>query len=229
MGPQKKSNRIETIAFVLIAITSTVTAAAVAYRTFAPPGPPRASATDEPTFVSEWEDLVEHGVRVGDPSAAVQIVTFTDLECPFCRRFHAVAKEVAETRGDVALTWLHFPLGRHRFARPAAHAAECAWDEGRFAEFLDVVYERQDSLGLTSWLEFAALAGVTDTTRFAGCIASDEPPPRIQLGLDAARRVGATGTPTVLINGWRVAPPYTTRALEQAIDDVVEREVPEGS
>jgi protein-disulfide isomerase len=229
MKSDGKSGRIETVAFVLIAITSTITAGVVLYRTFVPSGPPRPTASNEPAYIADWEEIVGDGLHAGDPSAPVQIVTFTDLECPFCRRFHAVVTDLAEKRSDIALTWLHFPLSRHRFARPAAHAAECAADQGRFGEYLDVVYERQDSLGLTSWTEFAALAGVTDKTRFAECLESDSVPPRIQLGLDAARRVGATGTPTVLINGWRISPPYSEDDLDRAIADAIEREVPGGA
>jgi protein-disulfide isomerase len=220
---QKRSSRLESIAFVLIALTSSVTAGAVVYRTFLAGPPARAARAEQPTFLEGWETVLPDGIRTGAPSAPIQVVVFTDLECPFCERFHGIARDVRNVRSDVAITWLHYPLERHRFARPAAHAAECAHDQGRFDGFIEAVYTQQDSLGLMSWSDFAAVAEVPDMARFEGCLTSGETPERIELGLSAGRRIGVHATPTILINGWRVSPPRSVEEFDRQIEEAVRR------
>ena len=66
---------------------------------------------------------------------------------------------------------MHYPLPTHRFAEPAALAAECAGEQGRFAEFVGAVYAGQDSLGLKPWWEYARIATVQDSLlRYVNCL-----------------------------------------------------------
>jgi protein-disulfide isomerase len=223
----QRSSRLETFAFVTVALMSAVTGGAIVYNTFfrsesAPPNPAR--PPEAFVHVPEWKELLDKGILIGDPSAPVQIVEFADLECPFCGQFHAVFDDVTQEREDIALTFVHYPLSKHRFARPAAHAAECALEQGRFRQFVSLIYQQQDSLGLKNWGTFASQAGIADTIAFGGCFASPDRLKRIDAGLDAGASIGVSGTPTVIINGWRVTrPPYTRDSFEQAIEEVLRR------
>ena len=127
-----------------------------------------------------------------------------DLECPFCRQsYFAFANVAREISDSVTHLFVHYPIESiHRFAMPAARALECADREGLFADYMGVVFDKQDSLGLKTWVSYAVESGVQDTTRFNECTASSEPLPRVERGLSIGRRLAIQGTPTALINGW---------------------------
>ena len=85
--------------------------------------------------------------QLGDKNAKVTIVEFSDLECPFCRRFFLdtfpqLKKEYIDT-GKAVFYFRHFPLSFHPLALPFANAAECANDQGKFWEMHDKIYNEQ--------------------------------------------------------------------------------------
>jgi protein-disulfide isomerase len=82
----------------------------------------------------------------GDISAPVKIVEYSDLECPFCKRFHATMQEVVKSYdGKVAWVFRQFPLAQlHPKAVKEAEAAECVASLGgnaAFWKFIDKVEE----------------------------------------------------------------------------------------
>jgi hypothetical protein len=118
-------------------------------REFSPTaGATAAVPVGSPERVRNWTDIVDAGIGFGPESADVHIVEFADLECPFCRRFHELLRRVeSQYPNDVRWTWVHYPLTTHRFARPAAEAAECADAAGRFRTFVDAVLRTRTHLG----------------------------------------------------------------------------------
>lgn len=82
----------------------------------------------------------------GDPKATVKIVEFSDLECPFCKRFHLTMQQVMEEySGKVAWVYRHFPLDSlHSKARKEAEATECAAElagNDGFWAYIDKLFE----------------------------------------------------------------------------------------
>ena len=197
--------RLEGAMTAVLVLAAVVVAATAAHREFYGARVAVISrSTDPPEFVPEWKDLAKKGVLRGPADAAVQIVEFTDLACSVCRRFHDSFRAVQKTRSNqIALIFLHFPLAIHPFGRPAARAAECALVSGRFAEFQDIVFAKQDSLGLKSWASFAREAGLRDTTAFVRCASDTATVSRIEEGVALGKKIHVAGTPTVLIIGWR--------------------------
>ncbi|HEX6630758.1 MAG TPA: thioredoxin domain-containing protein, partial [Gemmatimonadaceae bacterium] len=177
--------------------------------------------------ISSWEEAFTAGTRVGDEAAAVTIVVLSDLECPACRAFESTLHEVlGDHDADVSTVYVPFPLPMHRFALGAARGAECANAVGKFREWLSVVYQGQDSLGLKSWGAYAASAGIADTAAISRCAADPAPVPRIEAGREFAQRIGATGTPTILVNGWRLPAPPTAGELHRVVDAFKRGKVP---
>ncbi|MEX1183356.1 MAG: thioredoxin domain-containing protein [Gemmatimonadota bacterium] len=182
----------------------------------------------EPELYEDWREWIAHGEISGDDSASAIVIEFADFECPACRRFHhAVLTPVKDTFGaSVAVVFMHLPLSMHRFAEPAARASECASNQARFFQFADVVFEKQDSLGLKTWSSYAAEAGVTDAERYSNCVSLQTSFPRIAMGKSIATELGITGTPTVFINGWRFPTPPSEAEMERVIGEILAGRAP---
>jgi protein-disulfide isomerase len=176
-----------------------------------------------PSPVKNWDRVVASGHRTRADSPFVFIVEFADFECPICGQFaRGALKGVLANYGNrVVHVFRHWPLAYHRFAYPAARAAECAGEQGRFAEMHDLLYQKQDSLGLKSFEGFAAEAGVSDPSRFQACYTRTALVPAIEADQKAALEVGGVGTPTVVINGIR----YGGAPDSLGLDRIVRREL----
>ncbi len=181
------------------------------------------------TFFPEWSQYATSGIRMGVGSAPLTIIVLSDFECPFCRQLAKNLDYIQENHPrTVSVVFHHYPLANHRFAEPAARAAECAHAQGNFKAFHDLVFAKQDSLGLKAWSSFAEDAEVSDLGRFERCRSGKEQPPRIETGLEIGRTVGLRGTPTVLLNGWKLARPPSLRELEKSVRAVEEGRPPTG-
>lgn len=105
---------------------------------------------------------------LGDRNAPVKLIEFSDLECPFCKRFHPTAKQVVtEYAGKVALVYRHFPLDSlHAKARKEAEATECANEQGgndKFWAYMDRLFDvtpSNDGLDLAELPKIAAFVGL---------------------------------------------------------------------
>lgn len=188
----------------------------------------RAGTPQRPSFVDFWRDGLTIGVSVaGSPDAPVTVLVLTDLECPACAGFHNTVREVLTERpNDLWVVYVAHPLQYHRFALPAARAAQCASEVGAFREWVDAIYRNQDSLGLRSWGTYAREAGIVDTARIRACAVGTGPMMRIEAGLEFGARLGITGVPTVLINGWQYPEAPSKSELEGILSDLQEGKIP---
>lgn len=189
---------------------------------------PEAGSEREPERVSEsvWQELLAGGVLIGEANTPITVVEFVDLECRFCRRSHQALESAREAYGgDLAYVFIHFPIDGHRFAVPAARAAECAYQQERFAELIDVLFAKQDSFGLKPWRSYGEEAGVPDLEAFDECASSSQRPARIDHGLGLGERLAVNATPTVYINRWRL-PVAPHQAFVDVIEDVMASRTP---
>ena len=174
------------------------------------------SGSAEPVNVANWEKYLAGGRIVGDTLAPVKVLEFSDYQCPYCKRFTLESWPVVQKRypAEVALVIRHWPLRQHKHAYAAARAAECAASQGVFESFHKTAFEQQDSIGVKPWASFAQEAGVRDATAFAACVSQTQTVSHIEADIDAARKIGANGTPALIIAGVRYpAPPDTAELL----------------
>jgi protein-disulfide isomerase len=79
---------------------------------------------------------------IGSPDAPILVIEYSDLECPYCKRFGATMKEVvAESNGNVAWIYRHWVV--HQGALPKTAAAECVAKlkgEDAFWKYIDLVF-----------------------------------------------------------------------------------------
>ena len=114
----------------------------------------------------------------------------------------------------------------HRFARKAAQASECADRVGKFSEFVDDVFGKQDSLGLKSWGSFGRDLGLSDTISFITCINAAPTVARIVAGEALARSEQVQGTPTFILNGWRFSSVPTPEEFARVAESVLVGKAP---
>jgi protein-disulfide isomerase len=173
------------------------------------------------TYVEEWREWDESGIRIGAEEASMVVTVFSDFCCPFCRDLVPVLDSLrAEFPDDVAIEHHHFPLNRHEFAVPSAVAAECADQQGVFPAFYRMLFSQMDSIGSKAWGAFAAEAGVLDLPAFEECIQA--PPddfPRIAAGRALGERISVRSVPSVWVNGeafleQRILAAFLTKARE---------------
>ena len=83
----------------------------------------------------------------GNPGAKITLVEFADYECPHCKRFQPVLRQILdEFHNDVKLYFKHYPLPQHTNARLAAEAAVAAQTrQAKFWQFQDKLWEKQES------------------------------------------------------------------------------------
>jgi len=144
----------------------------------------------------------------GNINAPIKIVEFSDIECPFCKRFHETLKEVTSIYGDkVAWVYRQSPLVQlHPKAFNEAHATECVAElggEAKFWEYLDLMYERTPSnnqFDLANLPIYAAEIGI-DKDAFNACQTSMKYKDKINAQVQQAADAGGQGTPHSVIIG----------------------------
>jgi protein-disulfide isomerase len=215
-----KWDGVLTAALVVCALTTT---GLVVHREFfTRSAGPASQPQQKPVFIKDWKSVLEQGVLLGPSNAAIQLIEFSDFECPSCASFHKTLKTLRERfPAQVSLTYVHFPLPMHRFAQPAARVAECAGEQGRFESMHDQLFEQQASLGLKPWSDYAKEAAVPDLPAFEVCIKSTAPMPRVEAGQKLAAKLDVQGTPTIVINGWLLPQPPATEELDRMVKAVL--------
>jgi protein-disulfide isomerase len=149
-------------------------------------------------------------------------VEFSDFQCSFCRKFwkETLPKIEAEyiNTGKVRFVYRHL-IALGPFSEAAAQAAECAGEQGKFWPYHDILFERAGGLGFTAarLKEYAGGLGL-DRKGFDACLASGRHRDRIRQETEVARYLGATGTPTFLINGQRLIGAHPFETFDRIVD-----------
>ncbi|MSR87162.1 DsbA family protein [Candidatus Peribacteria bacterium] len=139
----------------------------------------------------------------GNAMSVVVITEFSDLECPACRSANmTIVKPLLEKYGtQVRFDYTHFPLrSLHRHTMELAEAAECAADQGKFTEFVDLAFENQPELAKGKALEWGSTL-VSDKDLFTRCVKSKIKDKAIMSDYDAGVAMGVQGTPSFFVNG----------------------------
>lgn len=182
---------------------------------------------EELAYIDGWERILPNATVIGEADAPIKLIEFSDLECPYCREFHDVVRTVRSEFGEqLAHVFVHYPIPQHRFALPAAEAADCAAKQSKFEDFVDAVYRHQDSLGIRTWLAYAKDAQISDTLAFDRCMADTTVSPRVLQGRGIGAELRITATPTVIINGWRFTMTPNAAESRSVIKDIIEGRKP---
>ncbi len=135
-------------------------------------------------------------------SGTVYFIEYSDLECPFCKRFHTTVKEVMDKyNGKVVWVYRHFPLDMlHSKARTEAEATECAFEQGgneAFWKLTDKIYEvtpSNNGLNLDDLPKLAEEVGLNGD-KLQECIDSGKYKDKVEAQYQSGVSAGVAGTP----------------------------------
>lgn len=135
-------------------------------------------------------------------SGAIEIVEYSDFQCPACGIAYPQTKEFVDGNLDkVRFVYKHFPLTQlHPYAFKAAEASECAADQGKFWEYHDKLFENQANLLRPDLLRYAEDTGL-DRKMFSACLDSGAISGRVSADSSEAQSRGVRATPTFFIKG----------------------------
>jgi protein-disulfide isomerase len=174
--------------------TSLLAACAASTPRPAPPEPPPPPA---PAAASDTDPRV-----LGSPAAPITIIEFTDLQCPYCARFSletwpALRERYVDT-GKVRFASRDLPLPFHAHALPAAVAARCAGEQGKFFEYREALFRGQAHLAEAPYAAIAARFGL-DTERFEACRGNPAVAQSVREDAALAKANGIASTPSFVI------------------------------
>lgn len=137
----------------------------------------------------------------GNPDAKITVVEFSDFQCPYCARAKDSVEELVKAYpNDVKVYFLHFPLSFHEQALPAAMAAQCANQQGKFWELHDKIFDNQRALGADKYAGWAQEVGL-DAAKFDTCMKDPETEKMVKADMEQGEEAGVQGTPSFYING----------------------------
>lgn len=157
----------------------------------ATPAPPDV----QPEAAAPFNDL-------GSPDAPVTMIEFSDLQCSFCARhssqtFPELQRNYIDT-GKLRYAVRDLPLPMHRYAVPAAVAARCAGEQGKFWEMRRAIYVARGRLDQEPYADMAGELGL-DVERFDACRRDGRQLAQVRADAALAAAEGIASTPAFVI------------------------------
>jgi protein-disulfide isomerase len=159
------------------------------------------------------------GPARGPVNAPVTIIEFADFQCPFSAKLVDTLDQVIHKYGDkIRLVFRQYPLPMHPNAAKAAEAALCAWEQGKFWEMHDAMFENQQELYVDHLKAKAAELGL-NAESFNHNLDTGKYATDVQRDFQAGQEAGVNGTPALFINGRFVSGAVPFEEITQIVDD----------
>jgi protein-disulfide isomerase len=163
---------------------------------------------EEASTTLSLSNLIKQGSPYqGSKVAPVVLIDFSDLQCPGCKRFVDNTKPQINSTyiqtGKVALVFKHLP-NRGFDSTPAALAAQCISNQGKFWQFHNYLYKDQGPID-SGWAnkdnlkKLASQIPRLDIQKFNSCFNSQKYKSFIESDLALAHSLGFTQTPSFII------------------------------
>jgi protein-disulfide isomerase len=162
----------------------------------------------------------------GTPGAPVVIAEFSDFECPFCREEAKMLREnILKTYPkEVRVYFFDFPLDQiHPWAKAAALTGRCVFRQSAsaFWDYHDWIFDHQAETTAETFpgkaLEFAKSKDL-DTAAYSACLTSKEAAADVDHTLEMGHALEINQTPTIFVNGRRLAGTMDWANLKMVID-----------
>ncbi|WNC73442.1 thioredoxin domain-containing protein [Thalassotalea psychrophila] len=139
---------------------------------------------------------------LGDDTADIAIIEFSDFQCPYCKRyldqtFPLLSKNYIE-QGKVKYLIRDFPLSFHPKAQGAAIAGICAQQQGSYWPFRDNLFNNMNKLEDSYYLQLSQELQL-DKPLFEQCLSETTHLAKIQTDVALGKSLGVTGTPAFIV------------------------------
>jgi protein-disulfide isomerase len=159
---------------------------------------------------------------LGPVDAPVTLIEYGDFGCTTCRGWYkaGVLDKLRAAYGDkLRFVWRDFPIITAQSPK-AAEAGQCAFDQGKFWQYHDLLYQHAPALSVSDLKSYAAELGL-DTTRFDQCLDSGEKAAIVEKSKQDAQQRGFTATPDFLLNGEAIIGPPSFADLQTRINAIL--------
>jgi protein-disulfide isomerase len=176
---------------------------------------------DRPSWLNEIQTHPDKKA-LGDLDAPVTITEYLDFECPFCQRYNQntfpkILKNYIQS-GQIYYRVRHFPLPMHENAVPAANAAECAVDQGKFWAFKSVVMNSDRSLSNQMYFDVVQHIDIGDIKKFKNCVRSMNYRDVVNQAKSDGAKKGVSATPTIFIEDTKIEGSKPYQRFNEAIN-----------
>lgn len=167
---------------------------------------------------------VEDSPVLGKKDARVNVVIFSNFECPYCAKADKALRDVVkdpQLADHVNVVFKHFPFDRHVEARPASKASLAAAEQGKFWEMSDKIFTNQSNLSSANYTKWAKEIGL-DMNKFAKDLKDNDAKYEaiikrdITLGAETAK---LQGTPWILVGGWLLQGEPNAATIKKMIEE----------
>jgi protein-disulfide isomerase len=160
---------------------------------------------------------VDDDPSVGPTDAPITIIEFSDFQCPYCQKSVGVLKVLQRLYGEkIRIVYRDYPGPNHPDAWPAAEAAQCAGERGKFWEYHDLLFDRQTAGSGWDFVALAKEAGLQEEA-FTTCLNSGRHRQEVIKDVQDAFQLGISSTPTFFINGRPMVGAHTVSDFQAII------------
>jgi protein-disulfide isomerase len=158
---------------------------------------------------------------VGAEDAPVVIVEFSDFNCTYCSRFYnETLALLLEAYGDkIRFVYRDFPI-LAQSSVTASLAAECAYEQGNFWDYHNVLFENRGQFSRDQLVGYAESLGL-DTEQFGTCLDNQQYQDEVVGDFRDAQTLGIRGTPSFFVNGQFVSGAQPFAVFATAIDEAL--------
>lgn len=140
----------------------------------------------------------------GAKDAPVSIIEFGDFNCPRCLMAYPIFRSLMNKYQDkVRFYWRNFPVVNES-SIDLAKAGVCANKQGKFWGFHDKLFQKQGQVEAENIFDIALSAGI-DASKMKKCVSEPMTLSQVKKDFMAAQSISAPGTPTFLINGFKLS------------------------
>lgn len=156
----------------------------------------------------------------GPATSTVTIVEYLDLQCPGCKAFYPIMKQIRrDYAGRIKFAARVFILPEiHANSKGAGIAAECARRQGKYYDFIDAALLNQENLTRSDLIGYAESLHL-DKQQFDACLDDPTAADRVVNDRKAGEALGVSGTPTIFFNDEVLGGIPTYAQFKKLIDD----------
>lgn len=159
----------------------------------------------------------------GPRSAPVNIVEYSDFQCPYCAAASPILETLIENfRHTLCFAYRHFPITTlHPHAAKAAVASEAAALQSQFWSMHDALFSNQAYISDNSILIMARELKL-DMKKFERDLERPELIEKVQADFNSGVKSGVSGTPTLFINGLRYEGEINYEDLAREVEQIID-------